>query len=69
MLHTIYHSSTSSSFRAADFQRFCIFFPFWLPWQPELWVEFNRLNNFGTASPKEHPCQFPHNWPSGLGNV
>ena len=34
-----------------------LFFPFWLPWQPELWVEFNLLNNFGKASPTEHPCQ------------
>ena len=36
-----------------------LFFSFWLPWQPELWLEFNLLNNFGRASPKEHPCQVP----------
>ena len=34
-----------------------LFFSFWLPWQPELWLEFNLLNNFGRVSPKEHPCQ------------
>ena len=28
-----------------------------MPWQPELWVEFNLLNTFGRALPKEHPCQ------------
>ena len=60
MLHAKYQSSALSSFRE-DFQRFCHSFsywlPCWLPWQPELWVEFNLLNNFGRASPKEHPCQ------------
>ena len=34
-----------------------LFFSFWLPWQPELWLEFNLLNNFGRASPKQHPCK------------
>ena len=39
-----------------------LFYSFWLPWQPDswqpdLWLEFNLLNNFGRASPKEHPCQ------------
>ena len=57
MLHTKFQSSMPSSFREEDFQRFCCFFSFWLPWQPELWLEFNLLNNFGRASPKEHPCQ------------
>ena len=33
------------------------FFAFWLPWQPDYWLEFNLLNNSGRASPKEHPCQ------------
>ena len=33
------------------------FFCFWLPWQPELSMELNSLNNFCSASPKEHPCQ------------
>ena len=33
-----------------------LFFSFWLPWQPQLWLKFNLLNNFGRASPKEHPC-------------
>ena len=55
MLHTKYQSSTPSNFRE-DFQRFRFFF-FLLPWQPELWVELNSLNNFGRASPKEHSCQ------------
>ena len=32
-------------------------FSFWLPWQPEFWIEFNSLNNICRASPKEHPCQ------------
>ena len=45
------------SFREEDFQRFCIFFPFSLQWQPELWMELNSLNNFCRASPKEHPYQ------------
>ena len=53
MLHTKYQSS---SFREEDFQRFRFFFLL-LPWQPELWVELNSLNNFGRASPKEHSCQ------------
>ena len=57
MLHTKYQSSMPSSFRKEDFQGFCYFFSFWLPWQPELWVEFNLLNTFCRASPKEHPCQ------------
>ena len=30
---------------------------FWLPWQPDLWLEFNLFSNFGRASHKEHPCQ------------
>ena len=34
-----------------------LLFSFWLLWQPELWVEFNLLNTFGRASPKEYPCQ------------
>ena len=34
-----------------------LWFSFWLLWQPDLWVEFNLLNSFGRASPKEHPCQ------------
>ena len=67
MLHTKYQSSMPSSFREEDFQRFCYFFSFWLPWQPELWVEFDLLNNFGRASPKEHTCQVIQDWPSGLG--
>ena len=54
MLHTKYQSSMPSSFREEDFQRFCYFFPFMIY---ELWLEFNLLNNFGRASPKEHPCQ------------
>ena len=57
MLHSKYQSSMPSSFREEDFQRFCYFFSFWLPWQPELRLEFNLLNNFGRTSPKEHPCQ------------
>ena len=56
MLHTKYHSSTPSSFWE-DFQRFYYFFSFWLPWQPDLWLEFNFLNNFDRALPKKHPCQ------------
>ena len=46
-----------SSFREEEFQSFCYIFSFWLPWQPELWVEFNLLKNFSRALPKEHPCQ------------
>ena len=63
MLHTKYQSSMPSSFREEDFQRFCYFFHSGChgnqsyDWQPELWLEFNLLNNFGRASPKEYPCQ------------
>ena len=62
-LHTKYQSYTPSSFREEDFQRLRFFvFGFFfllllLPWQPELYVELNSLNNFGRASPKEHSCQ------------
>ena len=41
-----------SSFRE-DF----VIFSFWLPWQLELWVEFNLLDNFGRASSKKHDCK------------
>ena len=56
MLHTKYQSSMPSSFREKDFQRFCYFFPFGCHGN-QLWLEFNLLNNFGRASPKENPCQ------------
>ena len=60
MLHTKYQSSMSSSFREEDFQNFA-FFSFWLPWQAELWIELNSLNNFCRAWPKEqeHYMQVP----------
>ena len=57
MLHIKYGSSMPSSLREEDFQRFHFFFFFLLPWQPELRVELNSLNNFGRTSPKEHSCQ------------
>ena len=47
------------SFREEDLQIF-YFFPFGCHGNqslPELRVEFNLLNNFGRASPKEHPCK------------
>jgi hypothetical protein len=40
---------------------------FWLPWQPEFFMEFNSLNNLGRASCKKHPCKFQQILPSGLG--
>ena len=44
-------------FQRRRFSKILLFFSFWLPWQPQLWLEFNLLNNVGRASPKEHPCQ------------
>ena len=65
MLHTKYQSSMPSSFREEDFQRFQFFF-FLLPWQPELWVELNSLNNIGRATPNI-PAKFHEDWPCGFG--
>ena len=50
-------SYVSNSWQRRRFSKILLFFSFWLPWQPELWLEFNLLNNFARASPKEHPCQ------------
>ena len=44
-------------FRRRRCLKILLFFPFLLPRQPELWVEFNSLHNFGRASLKEHLCQ------------
>ena len=65
MLHTKYQSSTPSSFREEDFQRFCFFFL--LPWQPELWVELNSLNNLVELHPRNIPAKFHEDWPCGFG--
>ena len=57
MLHTKYQSAMLSSFREEDIKRFChFFFPFGCHGN-HLWKELNFLNNFCTASPKEHLCQ------------
>ena len=58
-----------SSFRAADFQRF-FSPPFLLPWQPELWMELNSLNNFFVELHLRNiTAKFHQDWPSGLGDV
>ena len=63
--HIKYQSSMSSSLREDDFHRFCsFFFSFWLPWQPELWMELNSLNNFVELHPRKIPAKFYQEWPS-----
>ena len=60
MLHAKYQSCMPSTFGEEDFLKivlFLLFFAFLLPWQPELWMEFNSFHNFARPSPKEHPCQ------------
>ena len=36
---------------------------FWLPWQPELWMELNSLNNLVEVHPRNIPPKF-QDWPS-----
>ena len=32
-------------------------FLIWLPWQPELFMEYNYLKEFERGPPKEHSCE------------
>ena len=53
MLHAKYESSSPYGLGQEDFYSFF----FWLPWQPEFFMEFISLKNSESASPKDHFCK------------
>jgi hypothetical protein len=60
MFHAKYQSSSSF----VSYKKIFLVFVkkiFQLPWQPEYFMEFNSLNNFGRVSCKEHPCKVSTN--------
>ena len=53
MLHAKYESSSPYNLGQEDFQSFF----FWLPWQPQFFMEFKSLKYSESASPKDHICE------------
>ena len=50
MLHAKYESSSPYGLGQENFKSFF----FWLPWQPEFFMEFISLKYSESASPKDH---------------